>query len=349
LAEERELLEEQQLAALEARKKAREKGDGPPLIASLKELQIGPTPATTLPPWGDVVSNDAKLPEPERPKKYTALSLAQFQDWVRDIDNFIVRAPRRLGTDADQVAFARTYLGDTLQRDWDSLVKDTVREQPRYQPTWPVLQEYAKLKLGPLHLLRQEAFNAMKKLRQEDGTPLELLNKFRPLWAELNLSDEDTRVLWFNSALTEEVYNKVIFEHKEGAKDVQEAEDRATRAHRQRRGNKGSTGEAPKGPKGDRSKKRSREDKDSGNVPDESHPPKKPKRGKEEGSGGPKAGRRKKSLKPKRSKEEQEKLDKWRAERKCLNCGSGEHFVANCPTRGKKSGKEKATTSGTGT
>ena len=79
------------------------------------------------------------------------------------------------------------------------------------------------------------------------------------------------------------------------------------------------------------------------------HPLKKLKRGKEKGSGGPKAGQKKKFLKPKCSKEEQEKLDKWRAERKCLNCGSGEHFVANCPTWGKKSGKEKATISGTGT
>ena len=188
-------------------------------------------------------TNNAKLPQPDRPRYYKAKSLWEYQEWTRENEEYHHRSAASFQTEGDKVSFSQQYIHSDLKPAWHGLVKDERAKDPLWTPIWDDLSTWALNRLGPAYEREQKAFDELRTIKQNGRLPIDLLSELRPLWVETAMEKPSLQVKSFISALDEDIRKKVVYDYLKAAETVQEAEDRALRAYRQREGpNKKSSG-----------------------------------------------------------------------------------------------------------
>jgi hypothetical protein len=324
-----------QLEALQARHRAGDKIDFTTVNLIARQ------PGANVPSFDSLRPKRAiRLPEPEKPTQFAASGRWEYDEWVRMCEVYHRRAAEQFPTEEDKVHFGQQYLASNVRRDWIGYISDKERKDDAWSPTWAEMKEYMLAQLGSEPERKQEAFNKLRRAKQDDRAPLALLNYLRPLWAEADIDDVKTQIRWFISCLSDAVQAKVLYDFKEEAKTLREAEDRATRAHRQLKDAK------PTSQKPGKSGKRATSPAEGQAGPGAPLPTQSAKgkgRHKRHKSSGNELDKDQKSSK-------QEDTDKaTKKGPRCFICGSSDHLRKNCPEKKQtssdkpSSGKEAAT------
>lgn len=177
--------------------------------------------------------SEIRLPDPEKPKKYSAKSKTEYDNWVRQIELF--QESRKLSTTKGRLLFAEQYLDTDNAVYWRNYVKDLQLRNASYEPSWAIMKQKMLDRLGKAWIRAQKAFADIAKLKQDGREPLKLLNDLRELWVEANMVDSRQQIHSFINALDPAEKKAILYYQEEEPEDLEQAEDRATRAWRSKK------------------------------------------------------------------------------------------------------------------
>jgi len=290
-----------------------------------------------------------KLPTPPKVRTYKATNLWEYNEWVRENEDYFKAASREFETEADRVRFARTSLAESIKEEWQGFHDDTRSKNPLWEPTWDILRQFAKDKLGTEKERRQSALQTLRSMTLGDKTPSRLLAEMRPLWYELGIKDVSSQILYYQGSFRGELSKKILYDGQPQPLTLQDAEDQATRAwkamglnkprNNEPRGTKRSLDNSetskPDNPagrgKGGPGKNRNKNSDDSKEKPVEKPAQQDAKKDK------------KRAKRFKRSQDKDKDKEKKAippAEPTCYNCGEAGHTRPNCDKLLKKTGKD---------
>lgn len=276
------------------------------------EAALNPTGAAPIQP----LSTRSNLPRPEPPHRYEKKTRADYDEWVRDNEDYHRNNRADFTSEGQKVSFGLRYISQALRTVWEVYVKQKQTQNPMWAPTWLDLKEKMLEVQGTAQERKQAAFESVKACKQRPGqSPTDLLNYLRPLWVELGEIDRlsDYRIVAeYTAALNEDIKRELHYIPPQGRQTLSQVETEANRIYRK-------LAKEGKGKKAQPKDKRGASS--TSDVEQGPKQPKKPRKDKEKGH--------QKKIDPERAK-------KGRTEFRCYACGQLGHGVPTCPDTTKK-------------
>jgi hypothetical protein len=174
--------------------------------------------------------NDVRLPDPEKPVKFSGKDKMEYDSWVRRNEAFH-HASSSLTTEEQKVEFSVQFLSMQMEQAWHAYVIDSQLKDPHWKPTWDRMKQFALQRLGPEWERRQVAWVRAATMRQDGKHPTVLLNELRILWNEAGLADEKLQIMSYIAALDSETRRKVLYENDTPSGTLSQAEERAIKVY----------------------------------------------------------------------------------------------------------------------
>jgi ribosomal protein L44E len=297
--------ERQELARLLELRRRYEQGD----INALAEATDNPV----IQPKAKPSDERANLPRPEPPHKYEKKNRADYNQWVRDNEDYHQKSPSYFSTDDRKVSFGLQYVAESLRTIWEAYVAQELAQNPLWLPRWVELKEKMLGALGTPEERRQTAYDTIKACRQRPGqSPTDLLNYLRPLWVEIGEVNAYRMVAEFTAALLEDVRRELRYLPQQSRQTLTQVEEAANRIYR----DLVTEGKIRKKSDKDKRTPNAPSDTDQGSKRTKRH--KKGKGGATQGKNGP------------------DTAKKSKPELECYACGKPGHIAPKCTDTAKK-------------
>lgn len=218
--------EAQELARLRLLRRRYEQGDRDALAEA--------TGAPIIPVVARPTADRANLPRPEPPHRYEKKNRADYNQWLRDNEDYHTKNPTYFSEDKQKVSFALQYVTESLRTLWETWVSQEVILRPYWTPTWDDLKEKMLGALGSLEERRQFAYDSIKAAKQRSHqSPTDLLNYLRPLWVEIGEVNPYRMVAEFTAALHEEVRRELRHLPPQNRQTLPQVEESTNRIYRE--------------------------------------------------------------------------------------------------------------------
>ncbi|KAF1980121.1 hypothetical protein BU23DRAFT_548317 [Bimuria novae-zelandiae CBS 107.79] len=136
-------------------------------------------------------------------------------------------------TESSKASFALSYVSQVMRTAWNTEVASRRSQDPLFEETWDGLQEKMLDALGTRLERRQQAHNALKRCSQRaDQSPTQLLDYIRNYWEELEVTNEDMRVLDYIGCLNSNITSKINLLAPERRNTVALVEEQASIIYR---------------------------------------------------------------------------------------------------------------------
>ncbi|KAF1972200.1 hypothetical protein BU23DRAFT_555233 [Bimuria novae-zelandiae CBS 107.79] len=174
-----------------------------------------------------------RLPPQKHPHEYTRKDRRDFSLWKQDCERIFSQSYVHFTTESSKASFALSYVSQVMRTAWNTEVASRRSQDPLFEETWDGLQEKMLDALGTRLERRQQAHNALKRCSQRaDQSPTQLLDYIRNYWEELEVTNEDMRVLDYMGCLNSNITSKINLLAPERRNTVALVEEQASIIYR---------------------------------------------------------------------------------------------------------------------